>query len=97
MSEPMMLPTDDGGHCLHRLVRRIPVDSEAIFRETGLKRGVIGKSPFVGWCVQNRHGEPGPNIACITPPPMEDEETFLRIEGREWLFYSPNAKDQQPD
>jgi hypothetical protein len=74
---------------LHRLVRRTPIDFAHIAEQTGLRRGKLCKTTF-GWGVQNVHGDDGPNIALIDPPPLEGEETELRIENNHWCFYAPN-------
>jgi hypothetical protein len=75
----------------HRLVRRTPIDFADIAKQTGLRRGKLCNTAF-GWGVQNVHGDDGPNIALIDPPPLEGEETELRIENNHWCFYAPNAR-----
>ena len=71
-------------------LRCLPIDFAAIAEETGLRRGKLCKTAF-GWGVQNTYGEPGADVALITPPAMRENESELRIvEGdgcSYWCFY----------
>lgn len=77
----------DGPNCQRRLVRRLPIDYEKIVEESGLTKGRICKTHF-GWGVQNTHGIPGPDLALIDPPPMEEGEDEITIDDHFWYFWS---------
>lgn len=87
---------DVGQKTLWRLVRRIPVDYQAIATETGMTRGKLCRSTWAGWVVQNTTGNPDwPDMATVTPPATEADET-LTVEDNHWCVYAPNAKAEQP-
>ena len=66
-------------------MRTVPIDFKAIADETGIRRGKVCKSDWLGWCVQSSERD-GVDMAAIVPPPMEPGETSLIIEGRNWIF-----------
>ena len=72
------------------LVRRIPIDFEKVAEESGLTKGKICHTPL-GWGVQNTHGIPGPNLALIEPPPMEEGEDIITIDDHFWYFWRETA------
>lgn len=73
--------------------RRIRIDFKAVSKESGLKRGKLCRSPVFGWGVQNTSGDEGPDFGCITPPPFEEDENFIEIDGKDWvLSHQPAVK-----
>lgn len=71
-------------------LRKVPIDFAAVAMESGLTSGKIGRSvAFDCWGVFNENGIPGPDFAQITPPPLQDGETEIRICGRWWTFFGP--------
>lgn len=74
---------------LRRVVRRIPIDFKALAHETGIKRGKICKSSWLGWCVESDDGTN--TMASITPPAMLDGEIDITIQNRQWCYHAPNA------
>lgn len=75
---------------VERLVRRIPVDFRAVAAEAGMTHGKLCYSTWAGWCVQNATRNPAwPDLATITPPPMQPRETRLAVANGHWCFYAP--------
>ena len=72
-----------------KLTRKVPMDFEAIARETGIRSGKVCRSEMFGWGV---YANDEPYFASIDPPPMEPGETDVRIEDNAWCFY---AADEQ--
>ena len=71
-----------------QLLRRFPIDFQAIAIETGLRRGKLGySSTFHAWGIMNIYGVDGPNFAAITAPETLPGEV-LRIENRHWCIYA---------
>lgn len=74
-------------------MRRVRIDFNDIARQSGMRRGKIGFIAPLGWVVQNTSGDPSyPDAACITPPPMEEGETTVKIEHGFWVYESEEMK-----
>ena len=92
----MNSPETQSRHSVQRMVRRIPVDFQAIATETGMTRGKLCRSTWAGWVVQNTTGNPAwPDMATVTPPATEEGET-LTIEENHWCVYAPNSVISEP-
>ena len=81
--------------CSMECVRRVAINYPAIADESGMTKGRIVHSPWAGWVVINTTGNPEwPDMATITPPLMERDETELRVGDGCWCFYAPNPTDE---
>ena len=74
-------------------VRREKIDFRKIAEESGARLGNLCHSPSFGWGVRTQDGYPA-DFCSITPPPFQGGESELRIEGREWVFFSALGNNQ---
>jgi len=88
-----------GGDGLDRVVRRVPISWPALFREAGIAPCPckLAKPLVAGgeWCLMI--DTPGETVdlryIVVSPPPLERDETHVKIEGRDWAFFAPNVGD----
>ena len=70
------------------ITRRIPIDFDAISKETGVKNGTIARHSAFGWVVRDNSCPPThTHLACITPPEMMPDETSITIDSNHWCFH----------
>ena len=68
------------------IIKRIPIDYQAVARETGMRKGKIAKSPLFGWGVFDSTGSTGVHFAEVTVPEVEGSD-FVCIEKDHWCYY----------
>lgn len=68
---------------MKRIIRRIPIDWQAIAEESGLRRGTLCRNDMWGWHVQGHGVSSVPDVGIITPPEIAHGES-LRVSGNFW-------------
>jgi hypothetical protein len=71
---------------MNMITRRIPIDAQDLYKQTGIRKGKVCYSYAFGWVVQNEGDAAGPHAVTIDPPPMEDGEVFVFIKDNQWCF-----------
>jgi len=72
-----------------KLLKKWPIDFQAIAKESGMTRGKLVRSPRWGWGVQNTQGvELYVDFGCITPPETEEGQLLKIEDERYWCIYA---------
>ena len=69
-----------------KLINKMPVDYNSLYKETGMRRGVLRKSPVFGWGIFDEKGTLGIHFAEVTVPDCSEAD-IVKVEDDHWCFY----------
>lgn len=70
------------------IIRRVPLDFQAISKTTGIRNGTIRCMGLIGWVVRDNHRTDGVHVTALHPPEMERGERRISIEDNQWCFHN---------